>query len=220
MILHASLIGCLVYFGGGALLHRVILPEPPPSAWPAPQTGEVIENRFAGERVTITRSRADTDGQSLQLHLTLSPQGSVPAAHVHAALDERFTVLSGQLMMRLGREDHLLQPGESLFVPRGTPHQPHNPFDAPAAVQVDISPPGAMDACLAQLHGYLSAGDRPRRAVPTFLRMVALSQPCDIYLAGPPIFVQRVGTFMLAPTARLLGHRSFDPRYSPPPVSE
>ena len=73
-------------------------------------------------------ARQDTDGRSIRLHLTLEPQGSVPSAHVHSNLDERFTVLAGALMMRLDREDRTLQAGESVFVPRRTPHQPYNPF--------------------------------------------------------------------------------------------
>ena len=217
MVVSASLIGCLVYFGGGALLHQVILPEPGPAPADYPHTGQVIDNRFAGERIVITRSRHDTHGHAIQLHLTLEPQGAIPAAHVHPSLDERFTVLSGALMMRLGRETHTLQAGDSVFVPRGTRHLPYNPFDTQAQVQVDISPPGNMDLCLAQLHGYLNDADTPRSAARTFLQMLVMAETCDLYLARPPVAVQKVGVFLLSPTARLLGHRSFDPRYSAPP---
>jgi len=214
MILKAAILGCLAYFGGGVLVHRVVLPEPGPEEWDHPQAGQVIENRFAGERIVIEQSRDDTDGQSVLLHLTLSPQGAVPAAHVHPNLDERFTVLSGTLMIRLGREDRILQAGEQLLVSRKTAHQPYNPFSEPAEVQVEIIPPGNMDVCLAQLHGYLGAGDKPRSGVRTALQMAVMARDCDLYLAGPPVFLQKAGIFLLSPTARLLGHHPFDPRYN------
>lgn len=215
MILKAAILGCLVYFGGGILVHRVVLPEPGPEAWEVPQAGQIIENRFAGERIVIEQSRHETNGESVLLHLTLSPQGAVPAAHVHPSLDERFTVLSGSLAIRLGREERVLQAGEQIFISRETPHQPYNPFFEPAEVEVEIIPPGNMDVCLAQLHGYLGAEEQPRSRLRASLQMIAMARGCDLYLAGPPLVLQKVGVFFLSPTARLLGHHPFDPRYSP-----
>ena len=49
--------------------------------------GTEIVNRQNGERIVITRSGEETDGEVLEFDFYLAPGGSVPDAHFHA---ERF----------------------------------------------------------------------------------------------------------------------------------
>ncbi len=47
---------------------------------------------------------------------------SRPPAHLHPSQDERFIVHEGELHVELGGDVTLLGAGESLEIPRGTPH--------------------------------------------------------------------------------------------------
>jgi hypothetical protein len=48
----------------------------------------------------------------------------------------------------------------------------------------------------------------------TFLQMMLFVQAYDVYPVSPPPAVVRVISFLLAPTARLVGYRSFYPEYA------
>jgi hypothetical protein len=49
---------------------------------------------------------------------------------------------------------------------------------------------------------------------PGFLQMMLFVQAYDAYPASPPPTVMRAMSFLLAPTARLVGYRSFYPEYA------
>ena len=55
------------------------------------------------------------------------------------------------------------------------------------------------------------ANSRPPRAI---FQMSLFSPRYDSWLAGPPILLQRAFFALLAPTARVLGYRSFYEKYS------
>src|SRR5579875_705087 len=102
-----------------------------------------FDNPLSGERITIRRPAAGAD--PLSWELTLAPGGAVPSRHAHPGQSERFTVLSGQLRLRVGRRRPVrLGPGQSALVPPGTVHHFANPAAVPAVVAVDTTPAGAM----------------------------------------------------------------------------
>jgi mannose-6-phosphate isomerase-like protein (cupin superfamily) len=43
--------------------------------------------------------------------------------HYHPATEHRVLMLSGKIRVRVGEEEHLMQPGDFLFVPRQVPHK-------------------------------------------------------------------------------------------------
>jgi mannose-6-phosphate isomerase-like protein (cupin superfamily) len=51
------------------------------------------------------------------------PGGKPPPAHYHPEQDEHFEVLEGTLTAKLNGEERDLRPGETLAIPRRTPHQ-------------------------------------------------------------------------------------------------
>ena len=73
----------------------------------------------------FTRTTADTGGAYLEAHV-LAPAGGGPPLHVHYHAEESYQVLSGTLEVRLGKEWQLVSSGQTLTVPRGTPHTLRN----------------------------------------------------------------------------------------------
>jgi hypothetical protein len=59
--------------------------------------GDRLENPVTGEVLLLHRTSRDTGGQAVLVETIVSPDGFVPAAHVHPHQTERFEVLEGRL---------------------------------------------------------------------------------------------------------------------------
>ncbi len=70
--------------------------------------------------------------------------------HIHTRHDETFVVLEGQYDIRLGDDIVEAGPGDTVYVPRGTPHTYNN--RGPGAARIlNIISPGSGVALLAEL---------------------------------------------------------------------
>ncbi len=94
-------------------------------------------------RVKVTA--ADTMGRFTMLHGEMAPHLPGPPAHVHAAHDETFVVLAGQLRFRIGDRFHTALPGETIYASRRLVHGFSNPHDEPARYMVLLTPSGYED---------------------------------------------------------------------------
>lgn len=73
--------------------------------------------------------------------LRLEPHRSADS-EAYTIGSERFLyVLEGQLRLTIGKDNHPLKAGESIYFQASIPHQLHNTFDNPAAVLSVLTPP-------------------------------------------------------------------------------
>lgn len=138
----------------------------------------------------------------------------MPKPHIHLYQDETFVIVSGELTLMENGREFVLGPGASHTIAKGVPHQPFNRGDEPVIARVRITPAGRMDLMLAQVHGFLTEKATPRNEWEWFMQAMLYSAYYGTYLARPPVAVQKVLSFLVAPTARLLGYRSWYPAYS------
>jgi mannose-6-phosphate isomerase-like protein (cupin superfamily) len=89
-------------------------------------TGDVFENPAARMTLQVVRGADDTGGELLELEATYEPGSVEPPEHLHPKQDERFEILAGTMAARIGDERKLLEAGEELFIPAGTPHSMWN----------------------------------------------------------------------------------------------
>jgi mannose-6-phosphate isomerase-like protein (cupin superfamily) len=211
-----SVILCVlfVYVLAGHLLHRYVIPEPVPNAAMYPVSGDVISNPFAGEKIIFIKSGIETGGAYSLREFHLKPGGAVPRAHIHRDYDETFKVIQGRLTVICNGSEHVLGPGDSLTIPRGTAHQPVNQGHVELVTMNRVSPAAMHDLMLAQTHGFFTEKDCPRSKKEFFLQAMLFVDYYRTYTADIPIPAQRVLSFLLAPTARLLGYRTWRPQYS------
>ncbi len=131
--------------------------------------------------------------------------------HVHPGADEHFAVRSGRIKVVVEGREQIVESGESAVVPRGKPHFFANAGDGAAELEIEFRPAQqqlrffANFATLAahRTEWFSSKGD------PKFL-MIALALHTyrdHLYLAGPPIFLQKFIFAMVAPLAKLCGYR-------------
>src|SRR5919198_4249161 len=106
----------------------------------APGDGTTIQGPVGGP-LTFKARGEQTNGSLTAFENTIAP-GEGPPLHVHAAEDEAWYVLEGDLRFRLADELRAAPEGSFVFVPRGVAHCFQNIGDAPARVLVLFTPAG------------------------------------------------------------------------------
>ncbi len=176
--------------------------------------GDVIENPVTGERIVFRKTARDTNGELLQFELLLKPHGFVPAEHIHSRQEERVEVTSGLVRYRLGGEEEDLSAGQAAVLPPAIPHTLWNDTDDEAHILMEVRPALSVETALETLFGLARDGKTNNKGMPNPLHGALLAREYDLFLAGPPIPLQRAGMTVLAPLARLLGYRARYPQYS------
>jgi len=193
------------YFSVGALLHYVVFPEHEPPDWAYGRSGTVVETP-TGERIEVLRGAVETGGEFSEGLVTVAPGGHPSRAHIHPHQEERFQVQSGTVTFIVDSEEHVAHEGEVIVVPPGTAHQFYNRSDVAVSFVGRITPAGKLGLFFGQMKGL--------HFKPGFLQMMLFVQAYDAYPASPPPAVVRTMSFLVAPTARLFGYRSFYPEFA------
>lgn len=104
------------------------------------------DNRLGGVSPNHCKlSSVDTDG-ALAVFESLTIGKGGPSYHVHHGQDEWFFVREGAFVFRIGEDDHQLGPGDSAFVPRGTPHTWAHLGTGTGRMVFFVSPAGLMES--------------------------------------------------------------------------
>ena len=93
------------------------------------------------ETVTVV----ERSPERLVVEGTWTTGGSAPPPHQHPEQDERFTVLDGEMTIRMDGEERVLRAGDVLDVPRGTPHTMLNAGSGPAHMRWETTPAGRTE---------------------------------------------------------------------------
>ena len=184
------------------------------------RTGDTIEHPVTGERIEFLTTAQDTGGESLRMELLVEPRGFAAAEHVHPRQDERFEILSGTLRYRVVGVEREADAGDTLVIPKGVPHVWENGGDEDLRMILEFRPALRSKEFFESYFGLGQDGKTdPKTGLPNPIRMaVALHEFRDeIYLARPPLLVQRVVFGTLALVGRLLGYPA---RYPYPHVGQ
>lgn len=175
--------------------------------------GDLYENTVTGERAVVLRGD-EAPGLPTLVHLTVRPGGFVAGEHIHPALTERFTVISGVLNTRIGGAEGRLERGEEAVVAPGVAHDWWNAGDEDAHVLVEVSPPSErFELAIATGFGLANTGRTDAKGRPGFLQAVAMGREFAdvIRFTTPPIWLQRLLFPPLGVLARLRGYRGTYP---------
>jgi uncharacterized cupin superfamily protein len=108
----------------------------------APGEGRFIAVGSAGTGVTVKASGAET-GDRCTVWEGRVPPGTVGAGpHYHRGRDEVFSVLEGEVVLRIGDERHTAGAGTFACIPRETIHGFHNASSESATLLVMHHPAG------------------------------------------------------------------------------
>jgi quercetin dioxygenase-like cupin family protein len=182
------------------------------------KAGEEIYNPVQGDWIVFKETAQDTNGELLSAELVVSPRGGNPL-HVHPRQEEFFKAVSGTLSVQVGEELRSLEEGEEAIVPPGTPHRWWNEADEEAHVLVKLRPALNTEIFFETVYGLARDGKTDEHGVPNLLQQAVTLNGVnkgEIYLAWPPIRLQKAFLATIAPVGRLLGYKDHYPKYSAP----
>jgi len=83
---------------------------------------KTIRNTETGQEIKFIQTGKDNGGELLEMESTFDPDSKEPPPHYHPYHEEDFTVLSGQLTVRMNSRLVVLNAGDQLHIPRNTVH--------------------------------------------------------------------------------------------------
>ena len=102
-------------------------------------TGATHED--ATSRVWYLQTAESSRGALHEQRVEYLPGSPFPPTHYHPAQDEYFEVESGRMLFVVAGEEHVVEAGGTLRIPRGTPHKARNASqDASAVVRWETRP--------------------------------------------------------------------------------
>lgn len=170
---------------------------------------DTVEHPVTGERIRFLDDPDDPGRDPLRFAVSVRPGGGVVRPHVHPRQDEHLAVEVGQMVVQVGDDRRVIEAGESVTVPAGTPHDwknadPDRPLRFVAELRPGLHAREAFEAV------WSVPPDRLREdgSMELLQAVVTLDAHWGIF-AYPtiPVAIQRVGVFVLARIGRLLGRR-------------
>jgi len=136
--------------------------------------------------------------------------------HRHPALTERFTVLEGELTMKLDGQTSIVHEGESAVVEQGAWHDWWNAGDRDTRVRVEITPGERFAYMIETMFGLARLGHTNAKGMPSPLQLALTAHEFSdvIVFRSPPPAVQRALFSALEPIARRRGYRATYPQLS------
>jgi quercetin dioxygenase-like cupin family protein len=151
-----------------------------------------------------------------ELEVTMAPGADGPPTHYHLGQAETFIGVRGRLRLRVGGEEHLLEPGNQVVVPSGVPHTFRNDLaEEPAQFLVRMEPALAFPWALGEMaRSAIRGGGSWDRASLLEIGWILHQVRGEYYgIAGLPRPLHHALTATLAGLARLTGrHRNVAPR--------
>jgi hypothetical protein len=203
-----------IYFIGGILVSRFVVPQTEVDLGSYFKPGDRLFSRFEGFDQTVVA----VENGMIRTRLEVRPHAAGPPEHFHEGFAELFTVTSGTLSILVNGEKRTLSAGESITIPPMTRHKPFNETDQAAIVESGEagSLPLKFGYALSQLYGFMDQYPDGPGTWAVMMQLAVLGNEVDTWIAdGPPLMVQKAMRIGLAPTARLLGYRSYYEEYRP-----
>ncbi len=199
-------IAIAAYLAIGYLLHAVIFPEKKPVISTYFKPGDVFYSKAEKVKQTVVKQ----ENGFVYCATIIEPFAPGPPVHIHTGFDEIFEVANGELSMLVNGEVKKLRPGQSLTIPKGTPHKPFNETADSIHTKGTIAFPEKFAFHLSQVYGMLDNDPGFGKSAGTLFQMSILNRAgFDSYIDGPPVAMQKLMAFLLTPAVRLFGYGSY-----------
>jgi quercetin dioxygenase-like cupin family protein len=182
------------------------------------RAGQTTYNKITGERVVVIEGTEDNEVGNLIAEVYVAPGGAVVGEHVHPAIEERFTVLSGKVGFRVNGVEQIAPLNTELVVAPGVAHDWWNAGDEEARIRVEILPGRRFEMMAQNLFGLANDNKTDAKGMPTPLQLAIFGKEFQdvLYFTKPPRWVQKLMFAVLAPVARLAGYRGTYLKYTNP----
>ncbi len=171
--------------------------------------GDTIENRRTGQRMKFLRTWEDTNGTQLQIECFSPPTAAREPEHIHPYQVNRFHVISGRLHFRINGKIQVLQNGESIDIPKNTPHCFWNEHSEEAHYVQEFFPALRIDGLFETFFALARDGKLNKQGAPNLFRtsLIMLRYQNEIRLSTPPWIFQKALFCLLSPIARMMRYK-------------
>ena len=175
----------------------------------------IIYNKVTREKITWIETSHDTNGERLTFLFEVAPGGKLPVTHYHPEQTESFNVTTGVFQVKLPDGIHTVNAGERLVIPKGIPHKWWNKSGSNSAkMMVTFEPALNTETFLEQFYGLSNDGKTKPDGTPAFLQLMVWVNKYQVFIMGPPFFIQKLMGYILGGVARLFGFKNYYPQYS------
>jgi quercetin dioxygenase-like cupin family protein len=179
------------------------------------KAGDRMTSVETGETFIFVKTNADTQGELLVIDMEIAPGGGATAApvHNHPKSEERFSITQGTIKLLLNGRESIHGAGEMLVIPAGEPHTWWNIGDDELHFRLEFEPASNMEYLFESLCGLSQQGLVNKNGqISPLVMAVGLNQfPDAMYIAGPPVWLQKMMFKVLAFVGRMVGYKTFYP---------
>lgn len=172
------------------------------------QAGQILENPVQKERFTFLATGSETGGELLRAELVIAPGGAIDMPHVHPHQEERWEIRAGRGRFRIGSEEILAGPGETVVAEPGVPHGLTNAGDNDLSMILELRPALRTDLLFETVCDLAHRGacTAKGRLGPLWGLAVGREFREEVALPHVPRVVQRALLAVASPVLRLTGH--------------
>lgn len=169
-----------------------------------------ICNSKTGQDIIFLQTSADTNGELLEMESIYNEQSREPVPHYHPYQAEDFTVLEGELSVRMDGSVKVLKKGDTLHIPVNTVHSMWNKSNHKTIVNWKVRPAMNTEYLLETATGLANDGKTNRGGRPNMLQAALMMNTYSrvFRLAKPHYIVQKIVFAILAPIAFLSGYKA------------
>ncbi len=180
-----------------------------------PKSGQKLTDSFTGDSIEFIETSAETNGERVTLKVKLKSKGQAVDDHLHIIQEESYKILSGRMTYILDGNQHYVNAGEEVVLPKNKAHNHYNTDNEPVEYIQSITPGLDIDLFIENLIGMINDGKVKEGKLPFLQAMVTgkyLDSPSR--LASIPLGLQNVLINLLGPIARLFGYRAIYKKYT------
>jgi quercetin dioxygenase-like cupin family protein len=178
--------------------------------------GDELVNPVTGEYARVLELPWDNPEGRARAEMVARAGARVVGEHLHPGAVERFSVLEGELTVRLDGTTSTLAEGQRAEVGPGRWHDWWNATDRDIRVLVEVTPGLRFAHMIETMFGLAQMGHVDGKGMPDLLQMAMIGREFSdtVQFRSPPPALQKVMFALLAPLAHALGYRGTYPQLS------
>jgi mannose-6-phosphate isomerase-like protein (cupin superfamily) len=176
---------------------------------------DTITNPVNKHQITFLQQGSNTDGKLLEMDSLYPVISSEPPPHYHPYQTETFTVIEGELTIRINGEIRTLKQDDSIVISPNTTHSMWNAKEQKTRVRWLTEPALKTEDFFRNVFGLANDHKVNKNGMPDIFQSALLAKEYsnEFRLSSPPFFIQIILFNVLGIVGRLKGLKSSYPEY-------
>ncbi|HMC84181.1 MAG TPA: cupin domain-containing protein [Chitinophagaceae bacterium] len=171
---------------------------------------EEIVNIRTGQRMIFRKPGNNTEKDCLTIECFNPSTAVKEPEHVHPLQESSFEVISGNMSFQVNGKIHIIGPGESIVIPKGTPHFFWNESGTEVHSLQCFRPALHIAGFFRTFFTLAKENKLNEKGLPNLflISIISLKHQNEIRLVKPPWALQKMLFTFLAPIGRALGYKT------------